>query len=1351
MILQDFLNALLEKARTTVVLLLAVLIVGAGATVWTVCRKDYEMRERLLGQTRRIVQTVDPKHIKSLSGTDADLESPIYQRLKSLLSTLREADDRCRFIYLMGRQPDGTVFLFVDSEDPRSKDYSPPGQVYTEASVNEAGVFETGEPIVHGPTIDRWGVWISAYFPIYDLWTDTVVALVGMDVDARVWNRDLARAAVMPIVLTLVLMAIVVVAAVLASRRRRTKTAVPLWLSYVETGVVLASGLVITLFAAWMTFEIDAYNRARIFEFLAESETHRLADEFLDLQQAELESIARFYECSEEVTEDEFTRFTAPLVGVSLAYAWGWAPAVPAAEKETFEQQVGSNGLDGFQIWGWDQRGMRVAAEGREMYFPVLRIARRDGNVDALGFDVGSEPVRRSAVMEAIQTRLCTATPPLNLVGERTDAKAIILFRPVFEAGAEGPLMGFAASIIRLDKLLVAVQDRMSVHLSLSHFGKEGVLHLLASSCDVDRSSICATSGVSRPISIHGQVLVVSAHPGPGFISRYPPHRAGLASALIGILFTTLAVVLVARPVHQRLHLEKLVSERTASLQQSEARYDQLARQSRIFTWEVDAEGLFTYASPSVETVLGYRPEELIGQKYVLELWPETERESLELEARGMIAARREFSGFENPLVSRDGRVLWIATYGVPILDASGHLLGYRGSNIDITERKRLEEKEKCLLNESEMARKDLLCTLDAQKLVEAELARLVSAVEQVDESIVITDSEGNIGYVNPTFTRITGYERAEALGENPRIVKSGEHDQAYYRQLWDAITNGRTWGGRLINRRKDGTIYTEQATISPVRDETGRIVNYVAVKRDITEQLAAEQESLRLHERLLQMQRVESIGRLAGGVAHDFNNMLGVILGYGEELLERLPADDPLRENAKQIVQAGRRSATLTQRLLAYSRRQTLHPQVLNLNALLADLEPMLKRLIGEHIQIQVAPGPDLGHVMADSGQIEQAIVNLVVNAQHAMPQGGKLTIQTANVFLDAQHALTYGEIPVGDYVMLSVSDTGCGMDRETMNQIFEPFFTTKEKGQGTGLGLASAFGIIRQSAGQIIAESEPGKGSVFRIYLPRTLNEPTDHSDDVEIDCSRGMGQHILVVEDEAALRSWIAHHLSDRGYRTSVAVDGNDALRRVRQEGLRPDLLLTDVVMPGIRGTELADRLRGELPELRVLLMSGYTDELVRSHGALDPAVHLLSKPFQGDDLARKVREALQRRTEPQRGKNILMIDDELLFRELIAHHSSQRGHGFTGVETAAEALEALSSREFDVLLLDRNLPGSDGRRILQEIRQAGYSLPAILLTGDLGSVDLPAFRELGVIQAVEKSGDNRPLLDWIELHL
>ncbi len=1349
MVSQNFFHTLFEKVWPPAILLLIVLIVGGGATGWTVWRKDYEMREHLLGQTRRIVQTVNPKDIQALSGTDADLDSPRYQRLKDLLTTLRQADDRCRFIYLMGRQADGTVFVFVDSEDPSSKDYSPPGQIYGEAGTIEAGVFETGESIVFGPTEDRWGVWISAYVPIHDFRTDTAVAFLGMDIDARVWNRNLARAAVMPIALTSVLAAILIIASVLASRRCRWAAAPP-WLHYLEATVVLMAGLIATLFAAQTAYKIESFNRARVFEYLAESKTHHVAAVFLDLQHAELEGFARFYECSDDITEDEFTRFTIPLVANSAVHAWGWIPAVPATEKEAFEQMVRGEGLKKFEIWGLSERGPRISAEGREMYFPVFRIARRDGNLDALGFDVGSEPVRRSALTQAIRSRMCTATPPLSLVEGSDDQKAMILFRPVFEPDNEDRLRGFVVAVIRLDTLLASVHETASVHLSIALMKKPGGLQLLARSCDSSHSSFSTAHTVSRPVTVHGQVLTVIAHPGPTFLRRYPLHRAVWIYVVAGVLLTSLTIVLVARPVQQRKRLEELVLQRTAAVREIEARYNQVAEQSRTFTWEIDAEGLYTYVSPSVKTILGYRPEELTGQKHYFDLWPETDRHKIGKKAHDIEKEKRRFRDFENQVVCRDGSILWMSTNGIPILDADGALRGYRGTDTDITERKQFEAERERLLSESETGRAALLSTLEDRKRAESELARLVSAVEQVNETVVITDSDGTICYANPTFTRLTGYAREEALGQNPRILKSGEHGQAYYRRLWDTISGGKTWEGRLVNKRKDGTLYTEDATISPVRDETGRIVNYVAVKRDITEQLKAEQENARLEQRLQQLQRVESIGRLAGGVAHDFNNMLSVILGYGEELLERLPADDPLHENAKQIVRAGQRSATLIGQLLAFSRRQTLQPRVVDLNALLANLESMLRRLIGEHIELRITCCSDLYRVMADPGQIEHVVVNLAINAQDAMPQGGTLMIETANMFLDAYHTLVHGEIALGEYAMLSIRDTGCGMDRQTLAQIFEPFFTTKGKGRGTGLGLASAYGIVRQSGGQIVAESEPGKGSEFRIYLPRTLAERTDHPDSPRIDSIPGMGEHILVVEDEASLRTLIARELTELGYRTSTAVDGQDALRMVQQQELYPDLLLTDVIMPGINGTELATRLRREQPDLKVLFMSGYSDELIQSHGVLEPGILFLGKPFRRNDLARKVREALQSRIEPQGLKNILMIDDEPLFRDLLQHQCIKRGYEFTGVDNAAAALEALSSQEFGVLLLDRNLPGSDGRRILQEIRQAGHDLPAILLTGDLASVDLPTFQALGVIHAVEKSADNAGLLDWMKDH-
>jgi PAS domain S-box-containing protein len=365
------------------------------------------------------------------------------------------------------------------------------------------------------------------------------------------------------------------------------------------------------------------------------------------------------------------------------------------------------------------------------------------------------------------------------------------------------------------------------------------------------------------------------------------------------------------------------------------------------------------------------------------------------------------------------------------------------------------------------------------RKRADEEHARLSRAIDQSAESVVITDPQGTIVYVNPAFARITGYARDEALGQNARMLKSGRHDAAFYEQMWETLAGGSVWSGRIVNRRKDGTLSEEEAVISPLRDASERLVNYVAVNRDITTET-------RLERQLLQAQRMEAVGRLAGGVAHDFNNLVGVITGYGQMVLKQLPADDPLRGKVEQILKAADRAASLTRQLLAFSRRQVLQPKVLDLNMVVLDTEKMLQRLIGEDVELVTSLASHLGSVKADRGQIEQIVMNLAVNARDAMPEGGRLTIETGVVEVDQASAAGVLMAP-GSYAVLAVKDTGLGMDRETQAHMFEPFFTTKEMGRGTGLGLSTVYGIVKQSGGHIWVDSEVGVGTTFRVYLPR------------------------------------------------------------------------------------------------------------------------------------------------------------------------------------------------------------------------------------------------------------------------
>ena len=413
------------------------------------------------------------------------------------------------------------------------------------------------------------------------------------------------------------------------------------------------------------------------------------------------------------------------------------------------------------------------------------------------------------------------------------------------------------------------------------------------------------------------------------------------------------------------------------------------------------------------------------------------------------------------------------------------------------------------------------------------------------------------------------------------------------------------------------------------VRERTADLIKAnELLQAEITERKQAEQEKEALEEQFRQSQKMEAIGSLAGGVAHDFNNLLTIIKGNSQLSLTEMKADDPLRENIEEIDKASDRAATLTRQLLAFGRRQILEMRVLDLNTTLRDLEKMLRRIIGEDVELVTFMAEDLGNVKADPGQVEQVIMNLAVNARDAMPKGGKLTIETANVGLDKEYARKHISVKPGSYVMLSISDTGIGMAPEVKGRIFEPFFTTKEKGKGTGLGLSTVYGIIKQSGGDIWVYSEPSQGTTFKIYFPR-VDEPLDEvgKKGVEGELPRG-NETILLVEDGEEVRKLAAQVLRKQGYKVLEASHGNDALLVCKQHEGPIQLMVTDVVMPGMSGCELAENLLSLYPEMKALYMSGYTDNTIAHHGILEPGLHYIQKPFSVEGLAIKVREVLDR---------------------------------------------------------------------------------------------------------------------------
>src|SRR3989441_7063418 len=490
--------------------------------------------------------------------------------------------------------------------------------------------------------------------------------------------------------------------------------------------------------------------------------------------------------------------------------------------------------------------------------------------------------------------------------------------------------------------------------------------------------------------------------------------------------------------------------------------------------------------------------------------------------------------------------------------------------------------------------------------------------VEHSPVGIYRSNTEGRFLSVNAALVRMLGYASAAEVLQLD-IARDVYADPAERRRLLerDTYTDRQYDEVEATWKRKDGARLTVQLSVRAVR-QGARVEYYETFVRDVTEQR-------RLQQQLVQSQKMEAVGRLAGGIAHDFNNLLTVITSYCDLLLEDLEREDPKREDVEQVRKAADGATALTRQLLAFSRQQVLAPKVVSMSTVVSGVEKMLRRVIGEDVDLAARLDPDVGSVKADVGQLEQVLMNLAVNARDAMPTGGKLTIETANAEHDPDYAREHDAAAVRRFVMLAVSDTGIGMDEATKARIFEPFFTTKEPGKGTGLGLATVYGIVQQSGGFIWVYSEPGRGTTFKIYLRRVDAPAEGGAAAASGDLPRGT-ETVLIVEDAAAVRAVMRHVLERQGYVVLEASNGATALELVAGHPAPIHLLLTDVIMPGLSGRQLADRLAALRPDTRVLYASGYTDDAVVRHGVLESGIAYLQKPFTTDSLARKVREVL-----------------------------------------------------------------------------------------------------------------------------
>ena len=797
--------------------------------------------------------------------------------------------------------------------------------------------------------------------------------------------------------------------------------------------------------------------------------------------------------------------------------------------------------------------------------------------------------------------------------------QAELLQRSTVQAAALAVLGGMADALARRDPFELTVRDLLhrcidAAGLSVGVFyvvAPGGAISLLAAAGVGVESESGVASGFGhqelfhRALETRTPLLIPSADVG-GEVAASFLRDLGLRASLLTPVFhreESLGVLLLAShsrelsseewvgfaraiggQIGQALALSRAVSEVRASQELLQSVIEGMG--DPMFVKGLD--GRYQLINRATAELFGVAPAEAIGRGAEALFPPEFARVVQESDAR--VLKEGVPLSLEETLPTRLAGVRRFLVSKAPRRDASGAITGIVGVARDITDLKAADET----------------------------IRRLSTAVGQSPAAVIITDPVGRIVYVNRKFTEITGYAADEVVGSNPRLLKSGTTSVEQYRQLWSTIQSGATWRGEYQNKRKNGELYWASATIAPVKDEHGTITNFVAIQEDVTETRSLEAQ-------LRQAQKMEAVGRLAGGVAHDFNNLLTVITSYSHLLLEEMSPADPRRNDLEEIQRAATGAAGLTRQLLAFSRQQVLEPRVLNLNDVLSAAGKMLQRLIGEDVALQLTLAPDLSNVKADPGQIEQVIMNLAVNARDAMPDGGKLTIETANVDLDASYAAQHAAVAAGSYVLVTVTDTGSGIDEQTKARLFEPFFTTKEKGRGTGLGLATVYGIVKQSNGHIWVYSEPGHGTSFKVYLPR-VGDAVAPSVAAGPLSGQGGTETILLAEDASGVRAVAQEILSRLGYTVLAASDGRTALQLSANRVGAIHLLVTDVIMPEMSGRQLADRLQQQRPELKVLFVSGYTDDAIVRHGMLEPGIAFLQKPFTPQTLARRVREVL-----------------------------------------------------------------------------------------------------------------------------
>ncbi len=1194
-----------SKGNRRTLAVLAFILVGILIlTMWEIVRTNHTMRADLLDDARLIAKSLNLNDIKTLTGTKQDLKKPEYQRLKEYFGALKASNSKYRFIYLMGKRNDDSVVFYVCNEPEGSLEEVLAGDVYKDIPQGFKQAFATGIAQIEGPYTDRWGKFVGVAIPMLYSIDQNAQVVLAVDTDAGQWNRKLAKAAIPPLILALALLLIYTLWLILTSRHKSIFDN-NRWQYYIEPCLIAVIGITITLYIAWSMTESERHARHHAFNHVASTRTEAVIDAFDDLQKTELESLAKFLESREDITNDEFLNFTSFLTSNKAIQGWEWITAVKSENKIEFEQKARNAGLTNYNIWHKDENGFRQPAIGREVYYPIYLVTPGNTNEMARGFDIGSESVRHRGIEEAIRTRLSTCTEPVTLLQGEQDPKGLLILRPIYRQNNQNELRGFAMAVLRMSSFLKQIAPDNSSLIELSTLTRETPVQTVAVSWDKANTPQTELS-ISCPIYVLGRCYFVKVYSDQTFDILYP-RRALRYSIIIGIILTVALVSIAGSIQHRRLELENLISERTAKLQASELLQKSLMESLPIGVAIIDpVTKKIESINPHVSVLFGAPANDLIGKKCHKLLCP------ADKDKCPIIDLNEEIDNSDREMMRADGSK-------IPVLKTV--------KKISLNGQEKLLE---CFVDVSE------------QKKTETELANAVNNLTMATKAgrvgIWSYDIAANKFTADNQLGRLYGFKDGQFDGKYNSWMSYIHPDdrQEYYNQFQMTLNDVKELNFEFRIIWANGVVRHIHSLAQLQKDTNGKPIAIIGTSLDITRtkniELNLKETISKLEEANVRANQLAEMAEIANktkseflaNMSHEIRTPMNSILGFSDMLMEGELTEDQ-RDIVQTINRSGNSLLTLINDILDLSKIEAGKMNIENIDfdiwQMTNDICNIIRPKVKPETELICNIQENVPHwLKGDPHRMQQVLLNLLGNAAKFTEKGKiELTIECINC--DDKDAM----------LEIAISDTGIGIPPEKQRQIYDAFnqgdgSTTRKYG-GTGLGLTISKRILQLMDSDLLLESTVGKGSkfFFLVTLPlgtdqelkNNINQSNDNQIyDQQLSALPGRTVRVLIADDDDVNLKLTIKLLNKAGYETDTAHNGQEAIEKLQQQTF--DVVLMDMQMPVMDGLEATRKIRELEIDIPIIALTANAFESDRKNCINAGMNDYLSKPLQRDKV-------------------------------------------------------------------------------------------------------------------------------------